>query len=85
MGVHDPGQSEALGRPVTTSPPLAVHRVGNFMQQSMEASETLRRALASAEEAFGPSHPLTMDIVMFNPVQISGQPGESFCSTIVGE
>lgn len=43
---------------------LCLHgRAQSFMQQSMEASETLRRALASAEEAFGPSHPLTMDIV----------------------
>ncbi|KAJ6144069.1 hypothetical protein N7471_003522 [Penicillium samsonianum] len=43
---------------------LCLHgRAQSFMQQSMEASETLRRALASAEEAFGPDHPLTMDIV----------------------
>jgi tetratricopeptide (TPR) repeat protein len=35
----------------------------SFMQQGMEASETLRRALASAEETLGPDHPLTMDIV----------------------
>lgn len=32
-------------------------------QQNMEASETLRRALALSEEALGPEHPLTMDIV----------------------
>ncbi|CAG7945963.1 unnamed protein product [Penicillium nalgiovense] len=43
---------------------LCLHgRAQSFMQQSMEASETLRRALASAEEALGPDHPLTMDIV----------------------
>lgn len=35
----------------------------SFVQQGMEASETLRRALASAEETLGPDHPLTMDIV----------------------
>lgn len=35
----------------------------SFIQQGMEASETLRRALASAEETLGPDHPLTMDIV----------------------
>ncbi|OQD97009.1 hypothetical protein PENVUL_c086G00495 [Penicillium vulpinum] len=43
---------------------LSLHgRAQSFMQQSVEASETLRRALASAEEALGPDHPLTMDIV----------------------
>ncbi|KAJ5815793.1 hypothetical protein N7447_008026 [Penicillium robsamsonii] len=43
---------------------LSLHgRAQSFMQQSMEASETLRRALASAEEALGHDHPLTMDIV----------------------
>ena len=43
---------------------LCLHgRAQSFMQQSVEASETLRRALASAEEALGPDHPLTMDIV----------------------
>ncbi|KAJ6034066.1 hypothetical protein N7499_010222 [Penicillium canescens] len=35
----------------------------SIVQQGMEASETLRRALASAEETLGPDHPLTMDIV----------------------
>ncbi|KAJ6181354.1 hypothetical protein N7519_011815 [Penicillium mononematosum] len=33
------------------------------LRTALEASETLRRALASAEEAFGPDHSLTMDIV----------------------
>ncbi|KAG0153596.1 hypothetical protein PDIDSM_2250 [Penicillium digitatum] len=43
---------------------LCLHgRAQSFTQQSIEASETLRRALASAEEALGPDHPLTMDIV----------------------
>ncbi|KAF4770142.1 hypothetical protein HAV15_012043 [Penicillium sp. str.  len=43
---------------------LCLHGRGqSLMQQSTEASETLRRALASAEEALGPDHPLTMDIV----------------------
>ncbi|KAJ5211396.1 Tetratricopeptide-like helical [Penicillium cf. griseofulvum] len=43
---------------------LSLHgRAQSLMQQSMEASETLRRALASAEESLGHDHPLTMDIV----------------------
>lgn len=43
---------------------LCLHgQAQSFIQQSMEASETLRRALASAEEALGLDHPLTMDIV----------------------
>ncbi|KAJ5135003.1 uncharacterized protein N7515_004281 [Penicillium bovifimosum] len=43
---------------------LCLHgRAQSLMQQSMEASETLRRALASAEESLGADHPLTMDIV----------------------
>lgn len=43
---------------------LCLHGRGqSLMQQSTEASETLRRALASAEEALGPDHPLTIDIV----------------------
>ncbi|KAJ5481268.1 Tetratricopeptide-like helical [Penicillium sp. IBT 31633x] len=38
-------------------------RSQSFMQQNVEASETLRRALASAEDSLGPDHPITMDIV----------------------
>ncbi|KAI3218137.1 hypothetical protein DTO012A9_10256 [Penicillium roqueforti] len=51
------------GHPVTIRA-LCLHgRAQNFMQQSIEASETLRRALASAEETLGPDHPLTLEIV----------------------
>jgi tetratricopeptide (TPR) repeat protein len=35
----------------------------SLVQQKVEASETFRRALASAEESLGPDHPLTIDIV----------------------
>ena len=51
------------GHPATIRA-LCLHgRAQNFMQQSIEASETLRRALASAEETLGPDHPLTLEIV----------------------
>ncbi|CAI7659486.1 unnamed protein product [Penicillium glandicola] len=51
------------GHPSTIRALCLYGRAQSFMQQSIEASETLRRALASAEEALGPDHPLTMDIV----------------------
>jgi tetratricopeptide (TPR) repeat protein len=35
----------------------------SLVQQKVESSETLRRALASAEDSLGPDHPLTIDIV----------------------
>jgi tetratricopeptide (TPR) repeat protein len=43
---------------------LSLHGRGlTRAHQFMEASETLRRALAVSEDALGPDHPLTMDIV----------------------
>ncbi|KAJ5119213.1 hypothetical protein N7526_010850 [Penicillium atrosanguineum] len=55
----------ALGRghPLTIRA-LSLHGRGlTRAQQHMPASETLRQALASSEEALGPNHALTMDIV----------------------
>lgn len=51
------------GHPYTIRAICLYGRGQSFMQQTMEASETLRRALTSAEEALGHDHPLTMDIV----------------------
>jgi tetratricopeptide (TPR) repeat protein len=43
---------------------LSLHGRGlTRAHQIMEASETLRRALAVSEDALGPEHPLTIDIV----------------------
>lgn len=43
---------------------LSLHGRGlTRAHQMLEASETLRRALAISEDALGPNHPLTMDIV----------------------
>ncbi|KAJ5651781.1 hypothetical protein N7507_009207 [Penicillium longicatenatum] len=55
----------ALGQshPLTVRALSLVGRGLTRAQQTVEASETLRRALALSEEAFGPDHPLTMEIV----------------------
>lgn len=55
----------ALGQthPVTVRALSLVGRGLTRAQQTVEASETLRRALALSEEAFGPDHPQTMDVV----------------------
>jgi tetratricopeptide (TPR) repeat protein len=43
---------------------LSLHGRGlTRAHRTMDASETLRRALAISEDALGPDHPLTMDIV----------------------
>ncbi|KAJ6114387.1 hypothetical protein N7486_000165 [Penicillium sp. IBT 16267x] len=62
--VHDELKA-ALGQshPITVRALSLVGRGLTRAQQTVEASETLRRALALSEEAFGPEHPQTMDIV----------------------
>jgi tetratricopeptide (TPR) repeat protein len=51
------------GHPYTIRALCLYGRALSFVQQGIEASETLRRALASAEDSLGPDHPLTMDAV----------------------
>lgn len=62
--VHEELQSAlGNGHPYTIRALGLYGRALSLVQQSIEASETLRRALASAEESLGSDHPLTMDIV----------------------
>lgn len=62
--IHEELQ-KALGNshPETIRAICLYGRALSFVQQSVEASETLRRALASAEESLGPDHPLTIGVV----------------------
>ncbi|KAJ5360988.1 Tetratricopeptide-like helical, partial [Penicillium brevicompactum] len=62
--IHEELQT-ALGNshPETIRALCLYGRALSFVQQSIEASETLRRALASAEESLGPDHPLTIGVV----------------------
>ncbi|CAG7940614.1 unnamed protein product [Penicillium salamii] len=58
---------------------LCLHgRALGFVQQNIEASETLRRALASAEESLGADHPLTMDVVGSIGVMYAQQSAAAF-------
>ncbi|CAG8236727.1 unnamed protein product [Penicillium olsonii] len=58
---------------------LCLHgRALGFVQQPIEASETLRRALASAEDSLGADHPLTMAVVSNIGVMYAIQDAASF-------
>ncbi|KAK4861847.1 hypothetical protein LT330_003882 [Penicillium expansum] len=73
------------GHPSTIRALCLYGRAQSFIQQSIEASETLRRALASAEETLGPDHPLTMDIVGNIGVMYALQNAQTISNNLAAE